>query len=197
MDGKKLKSLTFTNKYSWFYGAYPFQNSPGQNPHHFYDEVRTLLDKTYPAGTKVKVQVSSTDKSPSFTIDLADFELVGSPLPKPSGAISVTDSPYNADPTGKVDATKAFQTAVDDGRNNRKTVYIPKGNYLLTDHVIVDQVKIVGAGPWHSVLGGRNPNDKHKSAGIFGKYDQDVPGGSKNVYLESFAIIGKDNFSYS
>ena len=192
VDGQKLKSLTLTTKHTWYYNDFPYNNTPGIKPHRFYDHVRTLLDKTYPAGTKVKVQVSSTDKSPTFTIDVADFELVGPPLAKPSGAISVTDAPYNCDPTGKVDATKAFQTAVDNGKNNKKTVYIPKGNYLLTDHIIIDQVKIIGAGPWYSVVGGRYDNVKHKSVGFFGKYNEPAtPGGSKNVYLENFAIIGR------
>ncbi|CAG2180681.1 unnamed protein product, partial [Oppiella nova] len=185
----KLKSLTFTNKYSHYYGGYPFNNNPSSgSPHHFYDTVRTLLDKTYPAGTKVKVQVSSTDKSPTFTIDLADFELVGKPLEQPAGSLSVVDA--GADPTGKTDSTKAFQKAVDDGKGQQKTVWIPQGTYLLYDHVIVDGVTITGAGPWYSVLGGRHPQDKSKSGGIFGKYDADIPGGSKNVHLSNFAIIG-------
>jgi hypothetical protein len=54
----------------------------------------------------------------------------------------------------------------------------------------VDDVTITGAGPWYSVLGGRHPQDKSKSCGIFGKNDADVPGGSKNVMLSNFAIIG-------
>lgn len=120
---------------------------------------------------------------------MADFELVGAPIPKPDGAISVTDPTYGADPTGKVDATKAFQKAVDDGRNQHKTVYIPQGTFLLYDHVIVDNVRLVGAGPWYSVIGGKHPGDQTKSAGIFGKFDADG-GASKNVILENFAIIG-------
>ena len=191
VNNNKLKTLTMTSKYSWYYGGYPFNNNPGeQNPHHFYDEVRTMFDKAYPKGTKVKLQVTSTQQSPTFTIDLADFELVAASYPQPTGSLSVTDASYGADPTGKTDSTKAFQKAVDDGKGQKKTVYIPQGTYLLYDHVIVDQVKIVGAGPWYSVLGGRHPNDKSKSGGIFGKYDADVPGGSKNVFLENFAIIG-------
>src|SRR5882672_10552367 len=92
--------------------------------------------------------------------------------------------------SGKTDSTKAFQKAVDDGKGQQKTVWIPQGTYLLYDHVIVDGVTITGAGPWYSVLGGRHPQDKNKSGGIFGKYDADIPGGSKNVHLSNFAIIG-------
>jgi hypothetical protein len=110
VDNNKLKTLTFTSKYSWYYGAYPFNNRPGgQIPHHFYAEVRTMFDKAYPKGTKVKLQVTSTQQSPTFTIDLADFELVDAPHPQPPGSLSVTDASYGADPTGKTDSTKAFQ----------------------------------------------------------------------------------------
>src|SRR6187551_2738374 len=67
-----VKTVPVTSRYSWFYGGYPFNNNPGDsNPHHFYDEARTLFGTTYQAGTKVRIQVSSTAQSPSFTIDLA------------------------------------------------------------------------------------------------------------------------------
>ena len=81
VNGTKLKDLSFTSRYGWYYGGYPFNNQPGgQNPHHFYDEVRTMFGSTLPAGTKVRIQVASTSISPTFTVDLADFELVGAPI---------------------------------------------------------------------------------------------------------------------
>jgi hypothetical protein len=30
VDNNKLKTLTFTSRYSWYYGAYPFNNNPGE-----------------------------------------------------------------------------------------------------------------------------------------------------------------------
>src|SRR4051794_37977283 len=82
------KAVAVTSKYSWYYGGYPFNNNPGDiNPHHFYDEARATFASTAPAGTKVRLQVTSTAQSPSFTIDLADFELVGTQLTKPANAI--------------------------------------------------------------------------------------------------------------
>ena len=42
------QDLPFTSRYGWYYGGYPFNNNPGDtNPHHFYDEIRTLLGSTY------------------------------------------------------------------------------------------------------------------------------------------------------
>ncbi|GAB3999477.1 hypothetical protein GCM10029992_28360 [Glycomyces albus] len=76
VDGQEVQQLPLTSRYGWYYGSYPFTNDPGAgNGHHFYDHVRTMFDQTLDAGTKVRVQVSSTADSPTFTIDLADFEV--------------------------------------------------------------------------------------------------------------------------
>ena len=187
VGGQKLKTLTLTSAFSHYYGGYPFNNQPGSGSHHhFYDEVRTLFDKAYPAGTKVKLQVTSTSESPTFTIDVVDFELVGKPGKQPAGSISVLD--YKADPTGKSDSRDAFQKAVDAGKQQRKIVWVPQGTYLLYDHVIVDNVELHGAGPWYTVLTGRHPTVRSQAVGIYGKWAKD--GGSKNVVIRDLAIIG-------
>ncbi|WP_033216108.1 glycosyl hydrolase family 28-related protein, partial [Kitasatospora phosalacinea] len=201
VNGQKLKSVGVTSKYSWYYGGYPFNNNPGDsNPHHFFDETRTLLGTTYPAGTKIRLQVSSTAQSPSFTIDLADFEKVADPIGKPANAIDVV-ADFGADPTGATDSTAKFQAAVDAGAAQGRTVYIPQGNFTLYDHVVVDKVTLAGAGPWYSVLGGRDPINRNRAAGVYGKYvagggygggvrPQEAGGPSQNVTLKDFAIIG-------
>ncbi|MFF4877158.1 discoidin domain-containing protein [Micromonospora sp. NPDC000668] len=200
-NGTLLKSVPVTSRYGWYYGGYPFNNNPGDtNPHHFYDETRAMFGSTYPAGTKVRLQVSSTAQSPTFTIDLADFELVGEPIDKPAGALDVVTD-FGADPSGATDSTAKFQAAVDAGKAQGRVVWIPTGTFTLWDHVVVDGVTLRGAGPWYSVLGGRHPTDRKRAAGIYGKY---VPGGgytggvrpheaggpSRNVTLRDFAIIG-------
>ncbi|WP_435207708.1 galactose-binding domain-containing protein [Micromonospora sp. bgisy143] len=199
-NGNLLKSVPVTSRYGWYYGGYPFNNNPGDtNPHHFYDETRALFGSTQPAGTKIRLQVSSTAQSPTFTIDLADFEVVA-PIAKPSGVIDVVTD-FGADPTGATDSTAKFQAAVDAGKAQGRPVWIPTGTFTLWDHVVVDGVTLRGAGPWYSVLGGRHPTDRKRAAGIYGKY---VPGGgytgeirsheangpSRNVTLRDFAIIG-------
>src|SRR5437660_1630225 len=47
INGVKQADFTLTNAYSWYYGSYPFTNTPGSNPHHFYDEVHRLFATTY------------------------------------------------------------------------------------------------------------------------------------------------------
>lgn len=188
VNGTHLKDVPVTSKYSWYYGGYPFNNNPGDtNPHHFYDEARTLFGETLPAGSKVRLQVTSTADSPTFAVDLADFENVADPITKPSGALDVV-ADYGADPTGRADSTAAIQKAVDDGRAQGKEVYIPQGTFQVTQHIVVDRVTLAGAGPWYSVLTGRDATDRTKAVGVYGKWAAD--GGSSNVTLKDFAIIG-------
>lgn len=188
VNGSQLKSVPVTSKYSWYYGGYPFNNNPGDtNPHHFYDETRTMFGSTLPAGTKIRLQVSSTAQSPSFTIDLADFEQVAAPIGKPAGALDVV-SDFGADPTGAADSTAKIQAAVDAGKAQGKTVYIPQGTFQVRDHIVVDKVTLAGAGPWYSVLTGRDPTDRSKAVGVYGKYAS--AGGSSGVTLKDFAIMG-------
>ncbi|MBX7269945.1 discoidin domain-containing protein [Micromonospora sp. Llam7] len=200
-NGTLVKAVPVTSKYGWYYGGYPFNNNPGDtNPHHFYDETRTLFGTTYPAGAKIRLQVSSTAQSPTFTIDLADFELVAAPIAKPANVLDVVTD-FGADPTGVTDSTGRFQAAVDAGRAQGRAVWIPPGTFTLWDHVVVDGVTLRGAGPWHSVLGGRHPTDRKRAAGIYGKYvngggyrggirPHEAGGPSRNVLLRDFAIIG-------
>ncbi|MFJ4855581.1 MULTISPECIES: discoidin domain-containing protein [unclassified Streptomyces] len=188
VNGAAQKAVPVTSKYGWYYGGYPFNNNPGDtNPHHFYDEARTMFGSTLAAGTKVRLQVSSTSASPSFTIDLADFEQVAAPTAKPSGALDVV-SDFGADPTGAADSTAKIQAAVDAGKAQGKEVYIPQGTFQVRDHIVVDKVTLRGAGPWYSVLTGRDPSNRSKAVGVYGKYARD--GGSSNVTLKDFAIIG-------
>jgi hypothetical protein len=177
VNGAKNQDLTLTNRYSWFYGSYPFTNSPTNNPHHFYDDVRTMFSSTLAAGTKVRFQVDSG--STSTTIDTADFEQVAAAIGQPAGSLSVTD--YGADKTGGADATGAFQNAVNAASSQGKVLYVPQGTYTVTQHVIVNNVTIRGAGPWYSVLHGNG-------VGIYGNY---APNPSSNVKIYDFAIFGE------
>lgn len=57
-----------------------------------------------------------------------------------SGFIDVTKSPYNADPTGQIDATAAIQAAVIAARKQYLVVLLPKGSeFLVTKTIAVVQ----------------------------------------------------------
>ncbi|MEV7969101.1 hypothetical protein AB0O34_24380, partial [Sphaerisporangium sp. NPDC088356] len=112
VNGTHLKDLALTSRYGWYYGGYPFGNNPGAgNPHHFYDETRTMFGSTLAAGTKVRVQ---SNGGIPITVDLADFEVVPGPIARPAGSLSVDD--FGAVRNGTTDSTAAFQAAVDAGK---------------------------------------------------------------------------------
>ena len=177
INGTKQNDFTLTNAYSWFYGSYPFQNGPGSNPHHFYDEVHRLLSTTYQAGTTFTLQVDSEDSASSYTIDFADFEQVGPALSQPSGSVSVTSE--GADPSGVNDSTAAFNAAIS-AAGAGGTVWIPQGTFNIPGHIAVNNVTIAGAGMWYSTVTGAAP----------GFYGNSAPSPSSNVHLQNFAIFG-------
>jgi Pectate lyase superfamily protein/F5/8 type C domain/Abnormal spindle-like microcephaly-assoc'd, ASPM-SPD-2-Hydin len=182
VNGTKQSDFTLTNAYSWYYGGYPFTNTPSSgSPHHFYDEVHRLFSTTYPAGTTFKLQVDSEDTASSYTIDLADFEQVAPALSQPSGSVSVVSE--GADPTGAADSTNAFNAAIT-AAGAGGVVWIPPGTYDIPGHIIVNNVTVEGAGMWYSTVTGTAP----------GFYGNGTPTNSSpastNVHLSNFAIFG-------
>ncbi|MDQ2811302.1 MAG: choice-of-anchor D domain-containing protein [Actinomycetota bacterium] len=178
VNGSKQTDFTLTNAYSWYYGSYPFTNTPGSgNPHHFYDEVHRLFTSSYPAGTTFKLQVDSEDTASSYTIDLADFEQVAAPLTQPAGSVSVTSE--GADPAGVNDSTSAFNAAIT-AAGAGGTVWIPPGSYNVPGHISVNNVTVAGAGMWYSTVTGTAP----------GFYGNSAPSPSTSVHLQNFAIFG-------
>ncbi|MCW2974785.1 MAG: coagulation factor 5/8 type domain protein [Actinomycetia bacterium] len=175
INGTKNRDFTLTNAYSWYYGGYPFTNSPGSNPHHFYDEVHALLP-SMAAGTKVRLQVDTAGAS-SYTIDFADFEQVAAPIAQPGGSVSVTT--YGADAGGVNDSTSAFNQAIA-AAGAGGTVWIPQGTFKVTQHVIVNNVTVTGAGMWYANVSGNG-------VGFYGNY---APSPSSGVHLSNFAITG-------
>jgi Malectin domain/Pectate lyase superfamily protein len=207
VNGNKQTSLPLTSQYSWVYGLPNFgncygtwNNTPGtapSTPHHMYDEVHTLLPQMA-AGTTVKLQVDSDNTAQWYTIDIADFEQVADPVGQPSGYISVTDSAYGADPTGKVDATRAIQNAVNAGSSQGKGVYIPRGTYLVTDHINVNNVTLTGAGIWYTILAGGPTASNNTGVGIYGQSVDPATGlgASTNVHVSNLAINGQISQRY-
>ncbi len=187
INGSKQTDFTLTNAYSWYYGSYPFTNTPGSNPHHFYDEVHRLFTTTYPAGTTFTLQVDSEDTASSYTIDFADFENVGAALAQPSGSVSVTSE--GADSSGVNDSTNAFNAAIS-AAGAGGTVWIPPGTYNIPGHITVNNVTVTGAGMWYSTVTGAKPGffglGEPNSCGVGGN-----SGSSSNVHLSNFAIFGQ------
>ncbi|MBV1851543.1 glycosyl hydrolase family 28-related protein [Catellatospora tritici] len=180
VDGADTLDVPVTSRYGWFYGGFPFTNNPADGSgHHFYDHARTLFDREIPAGAKVRIIKDAADTAASYTIDLADFEQVAPPATAPDGALNVVD--FGADPTGKADSAAAITAALAEGKAKKRPVWLPPGTFQVNQHLIVDQVTLLGAGMWHSVLHG-------KDVGLYGNY---APKPSEGVTLSDFSIIGE------
>jgi hypothetical protein len=179
VGGRSIGVLATTSRYGWFYGAYPFTNKPADGTaHHFYDEARLLLGEALRAGTVVRLSAPA-EASHWTVIDLADFELVAPAPSPPTGALSILD--FGADPGGLRDSAPALDRAIAAARAARRPVWLPPGTYRISRHVAVDDVEIVGGGPWRSVLTGAG-------VGLYGRTDG-TP--SQRVILRDFAILGE------
>jgi hypothetical protein len=176
VGGERLGSLALTSRYGWFYGAYPFTNRPSDGgPHHVFDESRLLLGRELPAGTKVRLQVASTDRVAWTVVDLADFEMVPAPRSRPVRSISAID--FGADASGVRESSGAFRRSIAAALQLHRPVWIGPGTYRIDGHLALDGVTIAGAGPWYSILRGQG-------VGLYGSR------GASGVHLSHFAIIG-------
>ncbi|MDO3412999.1 glycosyl hydrolase family 28-related protein [Saccharibacillus sp. CPCC 101409] len=78
-----------------------------------------------------------------------------SAIPQPAGSLSVKS--YGAVGNGKTDSLKAFQKTIQAAKKQGKTVYVPAGNYALSDRLALDGVKLSGAGSEKTILTSTNP----------------------------------------
>jgi hypothetical protein len=142
VNGSFAKTLPLTSKYAWLYGAEASpNNSPGSGPaRHIYDEANLMLDQTYPAGTKIRLQKDPAN-STTYSIDFLDTEAVTA-VPNP-GAGFVTPAGFTQ---------QDVQNALDRVRQDTtlQGVYLPPGDYDTSSKLQVygKAIKVVGAGPW-------------------------------------------------
>ncbi|RAJ44739.1 pectate lyase-like protein [Kitasatospora sp. SolWspMP-SS2h] len=222
VNGKDRRQLSATSQYSWLYNQYPFSNDPKAGllhpdwwitecgcvpaattpapaistpfrPGHVYDEQRLLLGRTYKAGDKVRIALPAGSKAPWAAIDLLDSQLVAAPHVELK-AVNVLA--LGADPTGRRDSADAVDRAVQLAKLLHLPVYLPPGVFQVNRHLVVDDVTLIGAGSWYTVLKGSQQTlsapapdgSVHTGVGLYGK--DAAQGGSRNVHLSGFAIEG-------
>ncbi|WP_405915091.1 glycosyl hydrolase family 28-related protein [Streptomyces sp. NBC_00728] len=222
VGGGHRGTMTLTSRYSWLYNQYPFSNDPQGDllhpdwwitecgcvpaattpapvvdkpfrPSHFYDEQRLLLGKRYEAGDTVRLTAPRGSAAAWTVIDLLDTQLVAPPHIEPRAANVLA---FGADPTGRRDAGDAFDRAIAYARQRHLKVYLPPGTYQVNRHIVVDDVTIVGAGNWYTIVKGHQvtldtpapDGSVHTGVGFYGKDAAD--GGSHHVHLSGFAVEG-------
>jgi Pectate lyase superfamily protein/Carbohydrate binding module (family 35)/Carbohydrate binding module (family 6) len=159
-NNTKVQDITLTSKYSWTYGAYPYDNNPSEGQgHHFYDETRAMIGN-WPAGTVLKVQKDSNDTAASYTIDVIDTEQVDAAYAMPANYLSVTS--YGATANDGSDDTNAINSAISAAESQGKGVWLPSGVFNISSRLNIGNVSFRGAGEWYTTLQG--------AAGLGGLY---------------------------
>ncbi len=173
VDGEFVKDIELSSKHAWVYGSYPFNNTVSNvKSHRYFDETRILLDKSFEAGAKLKLE--KTDSTQYYVVDLIETEYVNAPITQPEDTISVEDfgAVANDGNSDLVGFTKAIKAAKEAG----KGVWIPAGNFDFPDKkaIEVNGVKIYGAGMWYTNLNGAGAAFKYSGTSKF--YDFAING---------------------
>jgi hypothetical protein len=182
-NGSFVGKLAVSSKYSWLYGAYPFNNTPSSgSPRNFYDEVRTN-GLSISAGDVLRLQKDSTDTATNYVIDLVDLENVPAAISQPGGSASIKS--YGAAGDGSNDDTSALQNCI----NANASVWLPPGNYKITSLINLPSNRTIqGAGMWYTTLVGDPTLYATSSRRVT------LNGNGSNIHLSDFAILGKLNY---
>ena len=186
VNGKKVRALVLTSRYSWLYGRYPFSNQPAEGkPRNFYDELRV---KGLNIGRNDVIRLQRDDADAAyFIVDLVDLEDVPGPLPAPENSLCVLE--FGADQRGELDATSALRKCVAEAQKQGRTVWVPAGDYKLTGEILVpSSVTVQGAGMWHTTLVGDSSLYDQPARRVRFKL------AGRNIHLADFSIIGRLNY---
>ena len=185
-NGRLIAKQPVSSHYSWLYGKYPFTNDPkAGKPRDFYDEFR-LKDLNLARGDVIRLQKTGQD-APYCIIDLVDLENIPAPLTAPAGSLPVTR--FGAGGQGRTDDTEALRNCIAMALKQGKTVWIPPGEYKLTQSIILpSNVTIQGAGMWYTTFIGDDRLYSQPNRRVRFKLTGD------HIHLADFAIIGKLNY---
>ncbi len=167
VNGQFRQKIALSSHFAWLYGKgeNPQSNNPADGPrsHHFFDDAKAFIDgEPLKRGDKLTLTKDS-DSAAWHVIDLIDLEMAAAPAQMPEGFISVKD--FGATPDDDSDDTEALKACIAKAKAEGKGVWIPKGCFLQNEILLVDGVKIRGAGPWHSRLKALKMSTKEQGFG--------------------------------
>jgi len=186
VNGRQVRELALSSRYSRLYGNYPFTNNPADGKdRNFYDEIR-VKDLQISRNDVIRLQKDAPDGFYCI-VDLVDLENVPAPLAAPANSLSVLD--FGAGGEGKTDDTVSLKNCIAEAKKQGKIVWVPAGDYKVTGDILPpSSVTIQGAGMWHTTFVG-DPN-------LYSKADRRVRFklSGRQIHLADFAIIGKLNY---
>ncbi|MQY14014.1 hypothetical protein SRB5_41750 [Streptomyces sp. RB5] len=205
VDGVFHKALSVTSKYAWLYGAEAGPgNDPGSGPaRHIYDEANMLLDRTVPAGSRIRLQKDAANDT-TYAVDFVDLEQATA-LPNPDPARYAVPAGF-----AQQDVQNALDRVRMDTTGTLIGVYLPAGNYETSSkfQVYGKAVKVTGAGPWftrfhaptsqtNTDIGFRAENSAAGSSfanfAYFGNYTSRIDGPGKVFDFSNLADITIDD----
>jgi len=186
INGKQVRTLPLSSRFSWLYGKYPFANQPAQGrPRNFFDEF-WVKDLAILRGDVIRLYKAATDGLPCI-VDFVDLENVAPPLAAPAKALSVRE--FGASGDGLSDDTAAVRQCVAAAQQQGRIVWVPAGDYRVTGEILVPStVTIQGAGMWHTAFVGDET--------LYGQADRRVRFKlqGRAIHLADFAIRGQLNY---
>lgn len=113
-----------------------------------FDEVHGFFGKHVNPGDTVTIENNGVE----LALDFVELENVSAPIPQPANSISITDTEYGA--KDGQDSTEAFEKALKAAIEQKKTLYIPVGEFKINKKIdfTADSLTITGAGMWYSKL---------------------------------------------
>ena len=113
-----------------------------------FDEVHGFFGDHVNPGDTVTIENNGVE----LALDFVELENVPAPIPQPENSISITDSAYGAE-DGQ-DSTVAFEKALKAAIEQKKTLYIPVGEFKINKKIdfTADGLTVTGAGMWYSKL---------------------------------------------
>ncbi len=141
-----------------------------------FDEVHGFFGVHVNPGDTVTIENNGVE----LALDFVELENVPAPIPQPENSISITDSEYGA--KDGQDSTVAFEKALKAAIEQKKTLYIPVGEFKINKkiHLTADGLTVTGAGMWYSKL---NFTTNEKGGGGF-----EIGHNSNRLTFSNFAM---------
>ncbi len=152
VNGESMRTfhLDSNSAYQYVDGSNVYDTKATDHSHarFSFDEVHGFFGVHVNPGDTVTIENNGVE----LALDFVELENVPAPIPQPENSISITDSAYGA--KDGQDSTVAFEKALKAAIEQKKTLYIPVGEFKINKKIdfTADGLTVTGAGMWYSRL---------------------------------------------